>query len=238
MTNNQSPHILARLEMGFRTDSARLKELEQELATTLRHARRFGTDHGSPLDWNTSWHHQWDKAEDILHRIQALVKDMDDSILSNDPDRLTKAVRTWETIQTEDAKLMDVWGSLRAQAVGLDVAALPDWNILARTLESHLGTIQACSRALRIKLELLKSHSREEVDRVVQDILARLPARSHVGADAVERYALECGQAAAELEVEHNKYLGFVDVVKSLLLWFETPEERTRKNLSLEVDRV
>ena len=238
MTTNQSPHVLATLEMGFRTDSARLKTLEQDLATTLQHARQFGTEHGSPQDWNTNWHQQWDHAEDILHRIQALVKEMDDSILSSESDRLEQALRSWENIQTEDAKLMEALGAVRAQAVGLNAAARQDWNTLARTLESHLGTIQACSQALRIKLELLKTHPREQVERLVHELLAKLPARTRADGTTVENYEQECRQAAAELEVEHNKYLGFVDVVKSLLLWFETPEERTRKNLSLEVDHA
>ena len=42
MTTDKPIHILARLEVGFRTDATHLKELEQDLAVTLLSARQFG----------------------------------------------------------------------------------------------------------------------------------------------------------------------------------------------------
>lgn len=236
MTNDKTAHILARLEIGFRTDSAHLKELEKDLTVTLQCARHFGKKHGSPDDWNTNWHQQWDNVEGILRRIRLLVNEMDGSIESSDSDRLKKALEAWETIQSEDAKLVEALSAMRAQASGLDAAVRKDWNILARTLESHLETIHACAQALRIKLELLKEHSKEEVDHLVQDILSKLPNRTQADGIDAENYEQEYRKAATELEQERHKFLGFVDVVKGLLMWVETTEERARKNLSLEVD--
>lgn len=40
MTNEKPIHILARLEIGFRTTSARLQESEKDLAATLELIRR------------------------------------------------------------------------------------------------------------------------------------------------------------------------------------------------------
>ena len=65
MTSNKPIHILARLEIGFRTDYAHLKELEEELAVTLQCARNFGREHSSPDDWNKNWHQQWDNVAGI-----------------------------------------------------------------------------------------------------------------------------------------------------------------------------
>ena len=48
----------------------------------------------------------------------------------------------------------------------------------------------------------------------------------------------EYHQAATELEQERYKFLGFVDVIKGLLIWVETAEERARKNLSLGVHKA
>jgi len=238
MTNDKTTHILARLEIGFRIDSAHLKELEKDLTVTLQCARHFGKKHGSPNDWNTNWHQQWDHVEGILCRIRVLVNEMDGSIESSDSDRLKKALEAWETIQSEDAKLVVALSAIRAQAIGLNASVRKDWNILARTLESHLETIDACAQALRIKLELLKAHSKEEVDQLVQDLLSTLPNRTHADGMDAEEYEREYRKAATELEQERHKFMGFMDVVKGLFLWVETTEERVSKNLSLEVDPV
>lgn len=236
--NDRTAHVLARLEIGFRTDAAHLQELEKDLTEQLKCARQFGKKHGSPDDWNTNWHQQWDNVEGILRRIRVLVNEMDGSIESSDSKRLKKALEAWETIQSEDAGLVESLGAIRAQASGLSASARKDWNILARTLALHLETIHACAQALRIKLELLKKHSREEVNHLVRDILAKLPNRTHADGMDAENLEKEYSKAATELEKEHHKFLGFVDVVKGLWMWVETPEERARKNLTLEVDKT
>jgi hypothetical protein len=238
MKNDRTTHILARLEIGFRTNSAHLKELETDLAETLQSARHFGQQHGSPDDWNTNWRQQWDNVEGNLRRIKVLVNEMDGSIESNDSVRLKKALEAWETIQSEDAKLVKALSALQTQANELNAAAQEDWNLLARTLESHLETIQACAQALRIKLELLKKHSKEEVDNLVQDILSKLPNRAHAEGMDAGNYEQEYRKAAIELENEHHKFLGFVDVVKGLLMWVETTEERADKNLLVGADQA
>lgn len=236
MINDRTTAILARLEIGFRTDSAHLKELETDMTATLQHARHFGKKHGSPDDWNTNWHQQWDDVEAILRRIRVLVNEMDGSIESSDSDRLKKALKAWESIQSEDAKLVKALSAIRAQAVGLNAVVRKDWNLLARTLESHLETIHACAQALRIKLELLKEHSKEEVDDLVKNFLSKLPNRPHADGMDTEIYEHEIRKAAVELEKEQHEYLGFMDVIKGLLIWVETTEERVSKNLSLQVD--
>jgi hypothetical protein len=47
MIDHQIGHILARLEVGLRTDSARLKALEADLAINLQRMRSFGTEQDS-----------------------------------------------------------------------------------------------------------------------------------------------------------------------------------------------
>jgi len=128
--------------------------------------------------------------------------------------------------------------AIRGQVNGLETAVRRDWNILARTLEPQLEVIHACGQALRIKLELLKRHSKAEVDRVVEDVLAKLPKRTPTAAAEDSSYEQEYQQAFTELQREHHKYLGFMDVVTALLLLVETPEERVIKNRSLRVDEA
>ncbi len=228
--NDGTTHFLSRLETGFRMDAARLAELEQDLAAALQRARHFGTAQDG--DWNTGWQQQWDNVEELLRRIRWLVDEMESSIESSDADRLKGSLESWTTIQAEDTKLVAALAAMRAHAIGLNADVRDDWNRLARTLDSHVETIRSCAQALRIKIELLKKHSKAEVDQLVLEILARLPDHTRTDGMSAEIYAQEYATAVKELDQEHHKFLGFVDAVKALLLWVESPEERTDKNLS------
>lgn len=235
MIDHQISHILARLEVGLRTDSARLKALEADLAINLQRMRSFGTEQDSPHTWTESWSQQWDNAEGILSRISAGVNEMDDSIASGASERINKALIVWEVIEAEDTRLVTVLGSIRAQASGMSVASHEDWNLLAQSLESHIETIHSCAEAIRVKLELLRGRSPEEVDVLLQTVLARLPHRTGGDDLAAEKYQIELDEAALELEKEQHSPLGFIDVVKALFLWSEAPEERVIKNRSLRL---
>lgn len=231
-------HILVRLEIGFRTDSTRLQALDQELTETLQGLRQFGQEHGAPDDWNATWDQQWDHVEAVLRRIRVLVNELDGSIASSENDRLQRALTTWNTLASEDARLAESLGTIRAQATGLNAAVRKEWNILARKLETHLEIIQACGQALHIKLELLKEHTKEEVDKLVHDILAKLPSHIPAAGMSPAQHEEQYRKAAAELKLERHKFMGFIDVVKGMLLWVETTEERERRNLSLELEQT
>ena len=57
------------------------------------------------------------------------------------------------------------------------------------------------------------------------------------GLDA-ERDRRDFHEAALEIEKEQHEFLGFMDVVKGLFMWIETPEERVTKNRSVRVDEA
>ena len=134
-TDNETTHILARLETGFRTDCARLEELEQELTVTLEGARHFGVKHGPPDRWNALWQQHWDNIAGMLRRIRALVKEMDRSLQSNDSGQLEAALEAWGKIQPENAALVATLGAIRSQAIELDAAVRQDWNSVMHSLE-------------------------------------------------------------------------------------------------------
>ena len=233
MTNDTTPHILARPDAGFRTDSAHLQDLDKDLTVMLQRARDFGAKHGSP-DWNAAWLRHWASVEGILSRIRELMNEMVSSIESNNRGRLEQGLAAWRTIQSEDAKLLEPLSGLKAQAAELHAAVRNDWNSLARKLEDHLETIHSCIRAMRIKLELLKEHSREEMEHLVQYILATLPNRPYSEGMDTENYEQEFRKAANQLEREHHKLLGFTDVIKGMFMYVETTEERGRRNLAIK----
>jgi hypothetical protein len=230
MKTHSKTHILARLEIGLRTDAAHLAELEQALLLVLQRGRGLGDEYGSPGDWNNAWSHHWDLVENILRRIHSLVLKVQEDIQSRDADHHAKALQTWSTLQTEDARLEQTLEALQGQAVGLNATAQAEWEAIAETLATHLDVIRACVQALRIKLELLKSHSSEEVDEQVQKLLDRISRTPHSNRGGSIDQQEEYQHAAVELLQEKNKFMGFMDVVKGMFLWVESTQERTDKN--------
>ncbi len=227
---HRQTHILARLEIGLRTDAARLLELEQALILMVKRGRGLGAEYGAPADWNTAWGHHWDLVESILLRTHQLVVEVQDGIQSHEPDRHAKALQTWMMLQIEDTRLEQTLKALHGQALGLNATAQTEWDAIAKRLAAHLHVIHACAEALRIKLELLKNHSGEEVDEQVQKLLARLSRSPQSKTGSTLDNEEEYQQAALELQQEKNHFMGFMDVVKGMFLWVETNQERTDKN--------
>lgn len=232
MIAHRQTHILARLEIGLRTDSSRLIELEKDLILALSRARGLGDEYGSPEDWSTAWSHHWDLVESIVRLMLQRVSEMHDAITNGGSDRFSVALLAWETLQIEDVRLQQTLAALHDQASGLNESAQAEWDALSFTLETHMHTIHACADALRIKLELLKKHSNEEVSLLVQKILARLSLHPRPSGMSAADRELEYQKATAELKQEQGQFLGFLDVVKALFMWAETNEERMDKNIA------
>ena len=238
MKYKNSTHQLAQLETGFRIDSTRLEELEKELESTLHSARHFCKRHSPPELWSTTWDRQWDTAEQMVHRIRVRVGEMHRLVESAGSDDLKRASDAWEGIQSDNAQLLGALNAIKSQTSRLNAVARREWDLVARNFDSQLETIQAVSKALRIKLELLKTHSPEVVGHLVNDVLSKLPNRVRAAGVTTDEYEMEYGRAEKEIEQEHHRFLGFIDVVKGLFLWVESTEERVDKNLSQEVDQV
>lgn len=238
MSKAQNTHMLERLEIGLRTDSSRLIKLEQDLVLALRRARGFGGEFDSAGDLNTAWCHQWDQVEVILHRIRELVIEMEQATIKNEPGRLKEAMKTWGRLEMKDAELVRSLDALRQMAVGFNNTARVEWKTMISVLEPHLEMIHGCTQALRLKLELLKAHSTEEVDHLVKTLLTKLPLRLQENAIESGVIAQAYAQAENELDQEHHTYLGLMDVIKGLFLWVETTEERVDKNLASHAGKI
>lgn len=233
MTHSKT-HILARLEIGLRTDAKRLTKLEDELMQVLQRGRGLGTEYGSPGDWSNAWGHHWDLVERILCRIHDLVSEVQAGIQSHDTNRHEKALQTWTKLQIEETRLEQTLQALQGQALGLNAAAQSEWAAIARSLETHLHVIHNCTDAMRIKLELLKNNSSTEVDEQVQKLLLRLSSSPHLQSGGSIDSHTEYQHAAVELQQAKNKFMGFIDLVKSMFLWTDTPQERADKNTPQE----
>ena len=238
MTPPQSTQVVADLETASKNDALHLKELETELAEALQSARSFGSQRGSLAAWNADWNRQWDDIGGILRRISAQVDAMAASLDATASGSLPNAIKAWEAVQSEDARLLEALKVVRTQVGELGVEERKEWNIIARMIESHMETTHQCAESLRLKLVTLKEHA----DQPPEDLSTGAPSNPSIPANvdraAAEPYDREYRKAAIELEKEHHRFSGLKDIVKGLWMWSETPDERIRENRSLTVDET
>ena len=161
MTLRQSTQVVADLETASKNEALQLKERETELAEALQSTRSFGSQRGSIAAWNADWNRQWDDIGGILRRISAQVDAMTSSLDSTTSGNLQNAIKTWETVQSGDARLLEALKAIRTQVGELGAEERKKWNIIARTIESHMATTHECAESLRLKLVALKKHSDE-----------------------------------------------------------------------------
>ena len=238
MNSNASPQPLSHLELGFRADALRQSGSEKDSSVTLQEARNFGLHRGTTDTWKMNWHREWDHVEGLLNRIRVLVDEMHDFVESLDTNHLEKALAVWPMIRSEDDKLMKSISVIRLLAGELNVADRREWNLLARQLDPHLESIHARFYAMRIKLELLKSHSRAAVNRLVENILDKSPAIPGETGGSAEYYQQELEAAALSIQSEQHEILGVMDVVKSMFMWVESPTERVLLNRTLMIEET
>lgn len=218
----QTSPMPTELEVGSRDDAAQFRELETELATTLKAVRFFGTEEDTLAARNADRHGQWDEIARILLRIETGVGTMTAFVEGNETGSETHALEAWDMIQAEDARLVQALKTVRTQVGQLSLPLRKEWNVLARALGLQLEAIHDCAQALRLKLESLKERSQGA------------PAEGEPAFPHDHDYR----RAALQLEREQHEFSGLKDVVNGLWMWSATPDERMRENRSLVVDET
>ncbi len=236
MITDDTALILSRLESGFHANAATLKALEVDLGVAMASARDAGRKRSPSPSWNEAWQRNWDEVMGSVRCINGHLVEMGSLVIGHDPDRISRALSLWGAAQREDARLLAALRIARMQAGELGVDMRKEWNRLACVIEGHLETIHTSAQALRVKLELLKKHSTEEVEVLVQSFHAKLNSQSRTNAKSSEPFDQDYRVAVLEREQGQHVFTGFLDVVKGLSLWVESPDERMRKNRSLTLD--
>lgn len=233
MTNDSPADILARLEAGFRANSAELQTVEKELRLSVQRGRAFGEKHGAGAVFNP----KWDGIDAILNGIQRLATEIDQAPQGrHEQSDIENGLESWKALQSESEHLTAALRDFRTQAAALDAAARTEWNELAKGFEEEQEALHACARAMRIRLELLDGRSQEEVDEFVRHVLAELRDRPMPEEVDASIYQLEYLKAAIETAHEKHESLGFPRIIKTLFTWYENPEERVRRELFLPID--
>ena len=227
--NETSIQNLARTTGGLRTEAGRLAVLDTALALTLQNAKRLTEKSGRSGDWNSNWLRLWEHAGEILHRLRSLLADMEGFVERGDEDNLRHAMDAWKSIQSRDAEMGMALDAIRSEANGMDAGAREDWSAVDSEITTHLETIHACALALRVKLELMKDYTKKEVNRVLEGMLSKLPSRAQSDTKDAEAYVQQYRQTIHELDEERHEFGGFMDFIKGLAMWVETPDERMKK---------
>lgn len=176
-----------------------------------------------------SWERGWNRVENILGEIHThitqtrrLLSQADTAIAMGTP------LAEWGVIMGLEQELAGLLKELRgASAPHVDATHQLEWDASWTELESYFATMQAHAKAVQVKLELRKRFGEQHAAELTGRVMSHLPddLRSEEGIQAYQ-------QAVAELQEEKQHFKGFVDVVKSLLLYFEGPEERAQRKRS------
>ena len=224
-----SVHDLARAETGFRLEKGRLLHLDTQLNAVLQESLALPAKSGFPSDLAAQWEQQWKHVVGILHKMHALLTNMDEYVQRGDTHSLSSAMDSWRAIQSDDIELTKELNAIRGEASRLHGDARQGWESLDAAVTAHLEAIHACALALRVKQELLKDYTGAEASHVLAAMLSKLPNRAQMDAAGAEAYVQEYREAMHAIDDERHEFGGFMDFIKGLAMWVETPEERLKK---------
>ena len=132
----------------------------------------------------------------------------------------------WKTALPVDPSLVSAPRESNLQVEGVPPLELAGILLQAGTFES----IHSREEAQRFQSELLRLHPPEEIQRMQEYVRSKLPPGTRPDGAATHELEGEFRRAADQLDDERYRQAGFGDVVKGLLLWVETAEERADEN--------
>lgn len=220
-----------RPEGALFSGAGRLEASERALHLTLESAKSLGDESGLPGEWCANWSRQWEIVQGLLHRLQSLLGEMSGHVEKEGSDGLRQAMDSWRQIQAQDGEMNSMLDDIRSQAKGLSGNARVEWTAVDVAIKAHMEAIHARALALRVKLELMKDYTKKEVNHLLEGMLANLPNQTKADTQDAEAYAQHYRQTVRELDAERHEFGGFIDFVKGLAMWVETPEERMKKTL-------
>lgn len=224
--------VLADLESEFHTHAARLKGAEAELRQAVGKMRSLGQAHEPSPEWKESW----SRITESLQRIQGLADEIETAIESGDRAEMKQALEPAAEFQGHDAALTRELSQIRDQMSGNDAAGHADWNTLADAVGASLDAIHHGIRVLKLKLDLAEGRTPEQVREFVRQVMRQLAEHPCPEGTDPHEYEMEFLKSSIELAHEQHQELGFPMILKTLLTWYENPEERTQRNLHIPVD--
>lgn len=221
--------VISTLEICLCGDCLRLIEFEKELMHSLEESRQLGNVEGSPTDWNIGCQHHWNHVKAVLRRIHRLEAKLYESVGTSQPHG---ALKVWEEVLRQEARLAFALGGLHSHAAQLNEAASKEWNTLVIMVASHRKIVQTDIQKMHGHLQswIVQGPFNEVSISIInsnQNPLSRIDAIDDVSPNI---YEWEIDQAAMEIAEEQHQSLGLIDGMKALFMWVEAPEERVSKS--------
>ncbi len=234
MTTHKMTSLISRLEQGLIMDPTRLKALDDELATLFQDMRKFGGGREVSIDWQRQWLQHTDDLESALFEIRLKIKEVDKSIESQEGNRLETPLLGGEFAPEAEFQLHQTIDALCSQVAELDVVSQEVWQSHISALENHVKTIEVCAETTKAKREILRAHSKEDVELAIQNILSRLPDLAPAADEVRNERQKKLDEAAIELNSEQHEVIGLMGIIKAMFLWVENPAERVKKREAVE----
>lgn len=217
--------VISSLEICLCSGCLKLIEFEQQLVQSLDEACDLENVEGYPSDWNSGCQHHWNHVKAVLRRIHRIEAKLFDAIDSSHPQ---VALKLWEELMRQEARLAFALGGLHSHATHLNEAAGKEWNVLVIMVASHRKIIQT-------NIQKIHNHLQSWVAQGPLQEISVSNQKSLWGGEGVDDMCpntddWEFDQAAIEIEEEQHQSLGMIDGMKALFMWVEAPSERVLKS--------
>ena len=217
--NEHTSHIYQEVMRGLADEWTQFETLDKSLARIVADIRAIERD-GGPVPPDSEA--EWNKIESMLSEILSHAATTRARVAS--ADEITgDGIEEWKPVATLEYKAEHLLET-RKKAAQAKPEARAEWENCWLALESDFAMLRAHTKSVLVKLELRRRFGQAKAAEMTAGLLEKLPEdlRDNAGTEAFQA-------AVSQLHEEREKFQGFWDVVKSLALWVETPEERARK---------
>ena len=217
--NEHTDHVYKEVMRGLAEEWNQFETLDKSLAAIVADIRGIERAGGTvPPEFEA----EWNQIESLLSEILGHAAKTRARVAS--ADEITgDGIAEWKPIGMLENKADHLLAARRKSAV-VKPETRAEWENCWLALESGFAMLRAHTKSVLVKLELRRRFGQAKAAEMTAGLLHKLPEdlRNSAGTEAFQA-------AVSQLHEEREKFQGFWDVVKSLALWVETPEERARK---------
>jgi hypothetical protein len=217
--NEHTNHVYQEVMRGLAEEWPQFDALDKSLTTIVADLRGIERESGSPPPEAET---QWAQIEILLSEILDHAARTRSRIAG--PGEITEdGLADWKPISLLENKVESLLAA-RKEGAQVKPEARADWETCWLALENDFAMLRAHTKSVLVKLELRRRFGQAKAAEMTAELMEKLPEdlRDAEGTEAFNA-------AVSQLHEESEQFQGFWDVVKSLALWVETPEERARK---------
>ena len=220
--NERAATLYQHVLRGLAEECSQVEALDRTFMTFVSDVRHIERDDAATLPGD--WEHDWNRIEFLLAEIQEHAANARKQLelpaaATADP------LAEWTPVAAIEDEIERLLAHRKAAGARLVTAEnRAEWEAGWAALDTSVITLRAHARSLQVKLELQNRFGKKEAAEIAAKLVEKLPEdlRDAEGVEALEK-------AGKELQEDRQHFHGLWDMLKSLALWVETPEERARK---------